>query len=96
MKKIIYADELMSAIRDDLDINGRNFAIMKRHIDNAKAADAVSRGVFDQVMWERNVAIGQLEELRLSLGQKIEGVYLTKEDYEKLLEYKYMYEDLCK
>ena len=24
------------------------------------------------------------------------GVYLTKEEYEELLEYKYMYKDLCK
>lgn len=24
-----------------------------------------------------------------------EGVYLDKEEYDKLLEYKYMYEDLC-
>lgn len=27
---------------------------------------------------------------------KADGVYLTKEEYEKLLEYKYMYEDLCR
>ncbi|MBO5828805.1 MAG: hypothetical protein J6R59_10210 [Paludibacteraceae bacterium] len=25
----------------------------------------------------------------------IDSVYLTKEEYEELLEYKYMYEDLC-
>lgn len=51
--------------------------------------------VIDQIRWERNVAIEQLEELGIGLGQKIDGVYLTKEEYEKLLEYKYMYEDLC-
>lgn len=71
-------------------------AVGTQEIDKAPTLDVVSRGVFDQVMWERNVALEQLEELGLSLGQKIEGVYMTKEEYEKLLEYKYMYESLCK
>ena len=34
--------------------------------------DMVSRGVFDQVKWERDVAIEQLKELGYVLGQKIE------------------------
>lgn len=57
-------------------------------------ADVVPRGLFDQYKWERDVAISQLEELGLGFGQKIDGVYLTKEEYEKLIEYKFMYEDL--
>lgn len=61
-----------------------------------KKEDMVSKGLFDQIKWERDVAIEQLKEIGLSLGQKIEGVYMTKEEYEKLLEYKYMYENLCK
>ena len=32
--------------------------------------DMVSRGVFEQVMWERDVAIDQLKELGYSLGEK--------------------------
>ena len=52
--------------------------------------------IIEQIAWERNIAIEQLEKLGLSLGQKIDGVYLTKEEHEKMLEYKYMYEDLCK
>ena len=35
-------------------------------------SDTVSRGAFEQVMWERDVAIGQLRELSYGLGQKIE------------------------
>lgn len=35
-------------------------------------SDTVSRGAFEQVMWERGVAIGQLKELGYELGQKIE------------------------
>lgn len=52
--------------------------------------------VLDQIRWERDIAIEQLAELGLSLGQIIDGKYLTKEEYDKLLEYKYMYENLCK
>jgi hypothetical protein len=32
----------------------------------------VSRGVFDQVRWERDIAIGQLKELGYEFGEKIE------------------------
>ena len=32
--------------------------------------DTVSRGVFEQVMWERDVAIEQLKELGYGLGEK--------------------------
>ena len=67
-----------------------------QRIKNAPAVDAVSRGLFEQYKWERDVAIDQLEKLSIELGRKIEGVYITKEEYEKLLEYKHMYEDLCK
>ena len=65
-------------------------------IQDAPTEEAVSRSLFEQYKWERDIAIEQLEELGLSLGQKIEGVYLTSKEYEKLLEYKHMYEDLCK
>lgn len=95
MENLIYADELKQIIRDDIDIDGRNFAIIRQHIDEMPRVDAVSKDLFEQYKWERDVAIDQLSELGLSLGQKIEGVYLTKEKYEKLIEYKHMYEDLC-
>ena len=39
--KIIKAEELLNAIRDDISINGTNFARVKRHIENAPAVDAV-------------------------------------------------------
>lgn len=40
-KKLIYADDLLNAIRDDHSINGANFAKMRRHIETAKAVEAV-------------------------------------------------------
>ena len=41
----------------------------------------------DQYRWERDIAVSQLEELGLSLGQKIDGVYLDKEEWKNILEY---------
>ena len=40
-EKLIYAEKLKLAIRDDPNIDGRNYAIMKRHIDAAEKVDAV-------------------------------------------------------
>lgn len=37
-------------------------------IENAPAVDAVSRGVHDQVRWERDIAIQQLEEHGIPFG----------------------------
>lgn len=67
-----------------------------QRIKNVPAVEAVSKVLFEQYKWERDVAISQLGELGICFGQKIEGVYLAKEEYEKLTEYKHMYEDLCK
>lgn len=53
-------------------------------------------GAIDQIRWERDIAIEQLRELGVGFGQKTDGVYLIKEEYDELLEYKHMYEDLCK
>lgn len=64
-------------------------------MDTQPIVDVVSKGLFDQIRWERDVALEQLADLGLGLGQKIDGVYLTKEEYDKLIEYKHMYEDLC-
>lgn len=68
---------------------------------NISALEAISTaicalGAIKQFRWERDVAISQLEELGLSLGQEVDGVYLTYDKYNELLEYKAMYEDLCK
>ena len=53
-------------------------------------------GCVEQFRWERDMALEMLDELGLSLCQKIDGVYISKDEYKELLEYKYMYEDLCK
>lgn len=40
-KKLIYADDLLNAIRDDHNINGAHFARIRRHIDDAPEVEAV-------------------------------------------------------
>ena len=57
--------------------------------------DAVPKKLFDHFKWERDVAIEQLFELGIGFGEKVDGVYLSKEEYEELLEYKHMYDGLC-
>lgn len=64
--------------------------------DRVPTENVVSEALYEQTKWERDIALQQLEELGLGLGQIIDGKYLSKEEYEKLLEYKYMYEDLCR
>ena len=43
-------------------------------------------GCIGQYRWERDIALEMLEELGLGFAQKIDGVYLSKEEYEELLE----------
>ena len=40
-KKLIDAEKLKLAIRDDTEIDGRNYARMKMHINEANVVDAV-------------------------------------------------------
>jgi hypothetical protein len=48
--------------------------------------DAVSRGVFEQVMWERDVAIDQLKELGYGFGEKPKmGHWIIIDDCEKFI-----------
>lgn len=39
--KLINANELLNSIRDDYNINGANFAKIRRHIEAAPAVEAV-------------------------------------------------------
>lgn len=59
-----------------------------------KAISAIK--VLEQIRWERDVAVAQINELGLSFGERIDGVYLPNNLYDELLEYKYRYENLCK
>lgn len=41
-------------------------------LEQEPSGETVSRGVFEQVRWERDIAVEQLHELGYELGQKIE------------------------
>lgn len=88
------------SIEDIREYKKNAVEILRRHDQyaTAKAVEEAFKALIclGQFMWERDVAISQLEELGLGLGQKIDGVYLTHEQYNDLLEYKYRYESLCK
>lgn len=91
---------MQMTIEDIQEFKNNAVKILERNTQYA-TANAVKQAfsalvVLDQIRWERDIAIEQLAELGLSLGQIIDGKYLSKEEYNKLLEYKYMYEDLCK
>ena len=38
-KKVIYAEDLLLAVREDPDINGANFARIRQHINEAPAVE---------------------------------------------------------
>lgn len=91
---------MQMTIEDIQEFKNNAVKILERNTQYA-TANAVKQAfsalvVLDQIRWERDIAIEQLAELGLSFGQIIDGKYLSKEEYNKLLEYKYMYEDLCK
>ena len=43
-KKVIYADDLLSSLRDDETIDGAHFKRVKQHINAAPAVDTVVHG----------------------------------------------------
>ena len=52
--------------------------IVPSDIVSFPAVDAVSRCVHDQVRWERDIAIEQLESYGISLGEKAEVVKVVR------------------
>ena len=88
-------------IEDINEFKKNAVTILKRNTQYA-TANAVEQAFsamicLGQYVWERDVAISQLENLGFQFGQDTEGyISITKDEYDKLLEYKSMYEDLCK
>lgn len=87
--------EAIKRIKNHMEVHHMKESPHCEYITEALGVAINVLGAFEQIMWERNIAIEQLEELGISFGQKIDGVYLTKEEHDKLLEYKWMYEKLC-
>lgn len=58
-----------------------------QRIKNAPAVDAVSKSLYDQIKWERDIALSQLEEIGLSLGQIVDDANVVpRKHYEELRE----------
>ena len=89
--RAIDADELMKLYENTEEFNIDDFKVpilvVRQNILDMPTIDVVSKGLFEQIKWERDIAISQLEELGLSLGQKIEYANVVpKEQYEDLKE----------
>lgn len=77
----------MLRIKDHMEVHHMAESPRCKYITEALQMALNIMGAFEQVAWERNVAIGQLEELGLSLGQKVEYAnVVSKEQYEELRE----------
>ena len=70
---ILLADKFISATALTEDLLNKSFypAIVKRSIEEAPAVDAVSRDLFEQIKWERDIAMEQLAEHGIPLGAKM-------------------------
>lgn len=68
-KKIIYADDLQKAIRDDLTIRGAAFGAVMKHLHAAPAADAVPvvHGRWEYGKWEQGHWVKGNERCRCSV-----------------------------
>ena len=60
------------------DYESGEMLIFASTVDEAPTVDAVSRGVHDQVRWERDIAIEQLESYGVSLGEKADVVKVVR------------------
>lgn len=49
---------------------------IEEDIKNISAANVISKSAYDQILWEHDLAISQLAELGLSLGEKPDGKIL--------------------
>ena len=53
--------------------HGESFE-MRQDVKCAPKVNAVSEELFNQIKWERDIAIGQLQEIGCELGQKMDDV----------------------
>jgi len=68
MNKYIRTEEL----KDLLISKGLYHTVVRRALEDLSTDEVVSKELYEQVKWERDVALKQLDELGISLGQKIE------------------------
>lgn len=59
-------------LRDHLIKKGLYHTAVRRALEDLSTDEVVSKELYEQVKWERDTALKQLDELGISLGQKIE------------------------
>ena len=105
-KRLIDANALLEKFQFRLPINdhiSENIdecvKMARRIITDAPTEDAVSKGLYDQIKWERDVAISQLERYGISLGEKADAAKVVRCEkcryYEKA-EYDNGYKMVCR
>ena len=88
------ANILKSTYDNLLILSGR--ACNKTNLLTAILMVASALMALEQYHWECEIATSQLEQLGIGFAEKIDGVYISRDEHNKLLEYKAMYDDLCK
>lgn len=93
MSEEMTREEAIRCLSVHSSTNGSGLCTDKQHYEAKQMAikaleqepckDAVSRGVFEQVMWERDVAIDQLKELGYGFGEKPKtGHWIEKDGFD--------------
>lgn len=93
MQEYINKSDLLAALASKMnysdDVRNSVRAADYNVVNKFPATDCVSRETFEQVVWERDVAISQLNEKGKSLGEKMDDIPMSRN-------YKYRWHDLQK
>ena len=80
-KRLISAEQAYEVARlhhHDFAQSIADLTSLREVLEDCDTVDAVSRGVHDQVRWERDVAIEQLESYGISLGENADAVKVVR------------------
>lgn len=61
-----------------IDLGYREVEDIEKYINAMPAADVVSKKLYDQIVWERDVAISQFTDIGKGLGEKMDDVVERK------------------
>ena len=82
---------------NSLELYPSEYAELENALNRIPAADVVSKGLYEQIKWERDVALAQLEEYGVSLGEKADVVKVRHGRWEStgvlvgLMNFEYFY-----
>ena len=83
MAEYIKREDIIKWIDDSLELCGDRYSVDQKNMmelfrtvinDCLPFADVVERNTFEQVMWERDVALAQLAEIGKGFGEKMDDV----------------------